>query len=226
MQKSVDRWLSNFCENCFRIIQNFNILAVGFFAGTAAVGVYSIAEKILRSAQMVQNVIGDALYPSFAKGFVGDPAFFKKTATTYKWHIIIIYTVASVALFMLSNFIGQVIGRTSAEEVTACLKIMSAAFLFGGLNYVCAILGMTTCGYSKQFSWCVIATGLFNILCATSLSYLYSYYGASLALTLSELFLLCRCFLFKKDWYFMISFTTVLVTYANRGACYTRLYLR
>lgn len=180
------------------LYKNFNILAVGFFAGTAAVGVYSIAEKILRSAQMVQNVIGDALYPSFAKGFVGDPAFFKKTATIYKWHIIIIYTFASVALFMLSDFIGQVIGRTSADEVTACLKIMSAAFLFGGLNYVCAILGLTTCGYSKQFSWCVIATGLFNILCATSLSYLYSYYGASLALTLSELFLLCLVVFYSK----------------------------
>jgi hypothetical protein len=165
---------------------------------------------------MVQNVIGDALYPSFAKGFVGDPAFFKKTAATYKWHIIIIYTVASVALFMLSNFIGQVIGRTSAEEVTACLKIMSAAFLFGGLNYVCAILGMTTCGYSKQFSWCVIATGLFNILCATSLSYLYLLWGFTGSNLKRAFSFMSRCF-FKKDWYFMISFTTVLVTYANRG---------
>ncbi|WP_142764117.1 oligosaccharide flippase family protein, partial [Klebsiella pneumoniae] len=58
------------------LYKNFNVLILGFFAGTAAVGAYSIAERILRSAQMVQNVIGDTLYPSFAKGFTGDPGFF------------------------------------------------------------------------------------------------------------------------------------------------------
>lgn len=180
------------------LYKNFNILILGFFAGTAAVGAYSIAERILRSAQMVQNVIGDTLYPSFAKGFTGDPTFFKKSAKLYKWHIIALYATASVVLFMLSDFIGHIIGRTSAEEVASCLKIMSVAFLFGGLSYVCAILGMTSCGYSKQFSWCVIATGLFNVVCATTLSYFYSYYGTAFALSLSELFLLCFVVFYSK----------------------------
>ncbi|EPU1548795.1 oligosaccharide flippase family protein, partial [Klebsiella pneumoniae] len=168
------------------LYKNFNVLILGFFAGTAAVGAYSIAERILRSAQMVQNVIGDTLYPSFAKGFTGDPGFFKKSSQKYKWHIIVTYTAASLILFYLSDFIGHVIGRTSSVEVASCLKIMAPAFLFGGLNYVCAILGMTSCGYSKQFSLCVIATGIFNVVCSTVLSYLYSYHGTSLALTLSE----------------------------------------
>ncbi|EIW0269936.1 oligosaccharide flippase family protein, partial [Klebsiella pneumoniae] len=180
------------------LYKNFNVLILGFFAGTAAVGAYSIAERILRSAQMVQNVIGDTLYPSFAKGFTGDPGFFKKFSQKYKWHIIVTYTAASLILFYLSDFIGHVIGRTSSVEVASCLKIMAPAFLFGGLNYVCAILGMTSCGYSKQFSLCVIATGIFNVVCSTVLSYLYSYHGTSLALTLSELFLLCLVLLFSK----------------------------
>ena len=176
----------------------FNVLILGLFAGTAAVGAYSIAERILRSAQMVQNVVGDTLYPSFAKKSVGDPDFFKEAARKYKFHIIALYSLASIMLFLFSDLIGYLIGRTSAEEVASCLKIMSIAFLFGGLNYVCAILGLTSCGYYKQFSVCVIATGIFNIFLASTLSYFFSSYGASLALTVSELFLLCLVIYFSK----------------------------
>lgn len=176
----------------------FNVLILGFFAGAAAVGAYSIAERILRSAQMVQNVVGDTLYPSFAKESVGDSNFFKAASKKYKFHIITIYSMASLLLFLFSDLIGHLIGRTSAEEVSSCLKIMSIAFLFGGLNYVCAILGLTSCGYYKQFSVCVIATGIFNVFIATTLSYLFSFYGASLALTVSELFLLCLVIYFSK----------------------------
>ncbi|MEE9684334.1 oligosaccharide flippase family protein [Lelliottia amnigena] len=180
------------------LYKNFNILVLGFFAGTSAVGVYSIAERILRSAQMVQNVLGDSLYPSLAKKITGDPGFFKETAKKYKWLVILVYMICAIIIFILSDFIGTLIGKTSANDVSECLKIMSLAFLFGGLNYICAILGMTTCGYAKEFSICVIATGIFNIFCATALTFLYSFYGASIALVLSELFLLCCVLFFSK----------------------------
>ncbi|KJN47969.1 RfbX protein [Enterobacter hormaechei subsp. steigerwaltii] len=180
------------------LYKNFNVLILGLFAGTAAVGAYSIAERILRSAQMVQNVVGDTLYPSFARGFTGDKGFFRRSAERYRWHIISFYAVASVSIFLLSGLIGELIGRTSAEEVSSCLRIMSAAFFFGGLNYVCAILGLTSCGYARQFSLCVLATGVFNVICATTLSYFYSYYGASVSLALSELFLLCFVVFYSK----------------------------
>lgn len=180
------------------LYKNFNVLILGFFAGAAAVGAYSIAERILRSAQMVQNVVGDTLYPSFAKGFTSDKSFFKRTARKYRWHIVISYSLASLMIFALSGTIGELIGRSSSTEVAACLRIMSAAFLFGGLNYTCAILGLTSCGYAKQFSVCVFATGIFNVICATTLSYFYSYYGTSATLALSEIFLLCFVLFYSK----------------------------
>lgn len=180
------------------LYKNFNVLILGFFAGSAAVGAYSIAERILRSVQMVQNVVGDTLYPSFSRGFTSDKDFFRRSAERYRWHIISVYAIASIVIFLLSGLIGELIGRTSADEVSSCLRIMSIAFLFGGLNYVFAVLGLTSCGYARQFSWCVIATGLFNVLCATTLSYFYSYYGASASLALSELFLLCFVVIYSK----------------------------
>ncbi|HCP2396426.1 TPA: oligosaccharide flippase family protein, partial [Escherichia coli] len=180
------------------LYKNFNVLILGVFAGTAAVGTYSIAERIIRSAQMVQNVVGDTLYPLFSKEFTGNKLFFKHAADKYKWHIIIFYTLASLAIFYLSGIIGKIMGGASADNVSSCLKIMSIAFLFGGMNYVLAILGLTSCGYAKQFSLCVISAGLFNVLCATFLSFFFSYYGTSVALVLSEFFLLCFVIFYSK----------------------------
>lgn len=171
------------------LYKNFNILALGYFSTPMAVGVYSIAEKVLRGMQMVQNVLGDVLYPMFSKENKYREDFFKILIKKYWAIVFIFYLVATIIIYSASNIISVFLAKSSSYDVDICLKIMSAAFFFGGMNYIFAVLGLVSCGQTKVYAKCVILTGVFNVIVSTLLSYEYSYEGASLALVLSEIFL-------------------------------------
>ncbi|MCS3430539.1 oligosaccharide flippase family protein [Klebsiella sp. BIGb0407] len=180
------------------LYKNYNILALGFFASPTLVGVYSIAEKAIRGIQMLQNVVGDVLYPIFSKKSHQDKDFYKKTAKKYSFIIILVYGFSSLIIFMMSGFLSNLLSNVFNTEVKLAIEIMSLGFLFGGMNYLIAILGLTSNGYSNLYSKCIISTGFFNLIIATCLCYYYSYIGAAISLVLSELFLLLLLFVFAK----------------------------
>lgn len=180
------------------LYKNFNILILGYFSTPSAVGIYSISEKILRSLQMVQNVAGDALYPIFSKKSKDSIFFFKEQVKKYNLALISAYFLFSMAIFIFSDLISSLIANSAKDGVSTSLRIMSMAFFFGGLNYIYAILGLTSCGYSKYFSRCVIITGIFNVIAASFLSYKFSFIGASFALVFSEAFLLTMVLIYSK----------------------------
>lgn len=180
------------------LYKNFNVLILGYFSTPAAVGVYSIAEKVLRSLQMVQNVAGDTLYPIFSKNVQSKSDFFKMMTKRYAKYIILLYLLSAVVIYSASPFVSHFLARTTEHELTQSLQIMSLAFFFGGMNYIFAILGLMTSGYNKEFSICVIYTGLFNMIVATALSFKYSYLGGAFALVLSEVFLFILVFYYSK----------------------------
>lgn len=180
------------------LYKNFNVLILGYFSTPAAVGVYSIAEKVLRSLQMVQNVAGDTLYPMFSKNAQSKSDFFKVMTKKYGKYIIAVYLSATIVIYMASPLVSHWLAKSTEVELCQSLQIMSLAFFFGGLNYIFAILGLTSCGYNKEFSICVICTGVFNVIVATTLSLKYSYLGVSSALVLSEAFLFVLVFYYSK----------------------------
>ncbi|WP_455816282.1 oligosaccharide flippase family protein [Pseudomonas cerasi] len=172
------------------LYKNFNIIILGLFTTTAYVGAYSIAEKIVRSVQTIQNVAGDVLYPVFSKRNHTSGSFFKSNFYKYLPAIIILYTLGSCAIFFMSPFISKMMAKDSWEIVNESLKIMSLVFLFGGMNYIIAVLGLTSSGYSKDFAKCVIMTGVMNVFIATLMSAWLGFIGASASLVLSEIILL------------------------------------
>ncbi|UDQ78795.1 oligosaccharide flippase family protein [Erwinia rhapontici] len=172
------------------LYKNFNVIILGVFTTTVYVGAYSIAERIVRSVQTIQNVAGDVLYPIFSKRKHTSTDFFKYNFYKYLPAIVISYSLGASAIFFMSPSISKLMAKESWEIVNECLKIMSLVFLFGGLNYIIAILGLASSGYSKDFAKCVVMTGVINVFIATLMSIWLGFIGASASLVLSELILL------------------------------------
>ncbi|MEA9389298.1 oligosaccharide flippase family protein [Acerihabitans sp. TG2] len=180
------------------LYKNSNVLIIGALCPPALVGGYAVAEKIIRAAQTVQNVVGDSLFPWVVKQSGGDGKFFKIMNDRYKKIIITIYMFSAIFVFFFADFIAKILVRHEWQIVGSQLKIMAFVFFFGGLNYFYGILGLVAHGFNKFFSRGVIAAGLFNVITCYLLVLKLSITGASITMVLSEALLLILIIVFIK----------------------------
>lgn len=172
--------------------KNSNIIILGFFVSPTGVGVYSILEKIIRSIQMVQNVLGDAVFP-YLNGMRNN---FEILNCIYKYSkkVFLFYLLISLFLVLSSPLVSLVLIKGLDISFIIMLCTLSSVFVLGGMSYYFGILGLVSVGKNKQFSISVMITGGFNIITCTVLSYLYAVKGTVASVILSELLLLILIF--------------------------------
>jgi len=172
------------------LYKNSNVIILGTQCNPTLVGSYAVAEKIIRSAQSVQNVIGDSLFPWFVKRSGKNERFFKTIHERYKWIIIFIYLFSAAFVALFSDLIARILVHNNWQLVGYQIKIMSLVFFFGGLNYFYGILGLVAHNFNRLFSSGVMITGLFNVVVCYFLVEIYSVSGVSVTMVLSEALLL------------------------------------
>ncbi|AEA34644.1 flippase [Hippea maritima] len=186
----IDGWhifVANFAGNFYR---NFNTLLLGFLSNNLYVGYYSIAERIIKIIQTLQNIAGNTVFPYFSNKFSHNKKYFFDFTNKYLKYIIGIYLLMVFLTFIFSSFIVYLVEGSYQKNIILDLKIMSIVILIGGLNYYFGVLGLITMGYKKEFSRAIIITGVSNIILSFILVYLFKDMGASIALVLSEVILL------------------------------------
>ena len=195
----VDGWhlfLSNFAGNFYR---NFNTLVLGFLTNDLYVGYYSIAERIVKIIQTLQNIAGDTLFPYFSKKILHNKNYFFELTKKYLKIIIGIYSLLTILTFLLSPIIIYLTQGNYQEETILDLRIMSLVILIGGLNYYFGVLGLITMGYKKEFSKAIIITGICNVVLSFILVYFFKDTGGSLSLVASESVLLIIIIYFARN---------------------------
>lgn len=168
------------------LYKNSAVLILGLLTTHEITGYYSVAEKIIRSIQSVQNVIGDALYPHLVKKFDKNKNGFYSLNEKYKYIIIVAYILMTVVVLGMSGIMTKVLTGRHPGNVKLDLEIMSFVVLFGGLNYYYGILGLVALNYKKEFSTYVLITGIISILLTVVLSKFFNDIGAAFAAVLSE----------------------------------------
>jgi len=167
-----------------------NVFILGLVTNNTITGYYSIAEKILKAVQSLQDPLGRALYPLFCTKYGVNKKNFKLYHFKYLKLIILIYLSLTIFTILLSPYIIKIAAGKTYNESVLDLQILSVVILVGGLNYYFGILGLLPLKFEKEFSKFVIITGLLNIILCLVLSYLFSDIGASVSLVLSETILL------------------------------------
>ena len=194
-----DGWhifVANFAGNFYR---NFNTIVLGLLTNNILVGFYSIAEKLIKIIQMMQNIIGSTLFPFLSKKISENKNYFYELNQKYIKYIIGIYLLAVVVTFLVAPFIVYLISGEYQANTILDLKIMSIVILIGGLNYYFGVLGLVSMGYKKEFSKAIVITGVFNIFLSIALVYFLKDVGASLSLVASESILLIIIIYFIKN---------------------------
>lgn len=171
------------------LYRSSNSFIIGLILNNTYVGYYSIAEKIIYTIQSLQDIVGRALYPYFAKKFRNAfefTLFFKKIV----FLLVTIYLSITLLTISFSTFLIILISGKDEIIISNLLRIMSIVILVGGLNYWLGILGFTSLGNYKIFMNGVLIAGISNLALCVILLILIGIYGAGLSLLLSEIILL------------------------------------
>lgn len=171
------------------LYRSSNSFIIGLILNNTYVGYYSIAEKIIYTIQSLQDIVGRALYPYFAKKFRNAfefTLFFKKIV----FLLVTIYLSTTLLTISFSAFLIILISGKDEIIISNLLRIMSIVILVGGLNYWLGILGFTSLGNYKIFMNGVLIAGISNLALCVILLILIGIYGAGLSLLLSEIILL------------------------------------
>lgn len=166
-----------------------NVIILGFFASDTCVGYYSIAEKLIKLIQSLQDVVGRTLFPYFTRKFNKNKTLFFTENNRYIKYVVIYYVLLTGLIFIASPVITKILTGQYNDEIIINLKIMSFIILFGGMSYYLGVLGLITLNYKKEYSRYIINTGIFSIISSSLCAYFFTDIGISYAFMLSELFL-------------------------------------
>lgn len=171
------------------LYKNSNIIILSLFSGPMAVGFYSILERVIRSVQMIQNVVGDALFPYVNRNVKKNDVM--NLLKRHNFKAIIFYLSLTFSLIFLSPLVSYLLLDGIKVNFILMLCLFSLVLFFGGLSYYYGVLGLISVGETKRFSQAVLITGVINICLCIILSKYLSELGAVISSVLSELILLC-----------------------------------
>ena len=180
--------------------RNLNIIILNYFVNNYAVGIYALAEKIIKAIQSLINPLSQALYPYFG--------YKAKICPTQKNNIKNLAKIACfmslgliaivLAVYILSDYIVIIIGKDFIQS-SKLVHLMLPVVVFGCLNYLLGFVGLINLNKQRYFLVSVIGSGTISILVLVILTRWIGIEGAAYAMSLSEfsLFLLCATKLIK-----------------------------
>ncbi len=132
------------------VITNSQIILLGVFHGSIAVGIYAIAEKVVKIPWALANVFSQVIYPRVCivnkEGAKKVLAFFRNTLPYF-------YGLCIILLALIWIFSHDIIGyltKDSIEEIIGILKLLSFSVLLVLFNV--------------PFQQYILANGWYNIL--------------------------------------------------------------
>ncbi len=185
IQSGYSIFISSLGINLYR---NLNILLVGFFTSNAITGIYSVAEKLLKSIQMMVNPITQAIFPNASKRIdetsKEEGKKYIQKLIKYLFRLLLLIYIISL---LLSPLASQFFFKKHNELFFIIFFILSPVIIFGGLNYILGVVGLINFGKDKLFTRSIFAGALINTIIGLIGGYLFGVYGISFALLFAEI---------------------------------------
>lgn len=176
------------------LYSNSNIFILNFFVGDSALGIYAAAEKIIKGLQTLTSPITQALFPHIGDDFRNKSISYKlDKITKLSKTIFSIFFPPNIAIFFASGILVKIFCGPGYDESVLLLKIMSPVLIIGTMNYVIGIIGLVNLNMQRIFFYGVMISGLLSILFVLYFAPRLGVLAASIAVPLSELFLLIIC---------------------------------
>jgi polysaccharide transporter, PST family len=176
---------------------NANVLILNFFVGESLLGIYAVAEKIIKGLQSLTLPIVQALFPYISKNFIGQSLEYKINKIKRIASVLFLaFLIPNIAIFLLSDWFVYLFAGKGFEESGSFLMIMSPIFTIGALNHLLGITGLINLGRQDLFFYAVVLAGGVSVLFLLFFVSILGVAAASIAMLLSEIILLVSCIVF------------------------------
>lgn len=190
MRKSVTLFFSNVGISLYR---NVNVLVLNYFVPESAVGIYGLAEKLIKAAQSVVTPLSQALFPNlgYKLNTEGERPFFR-----FFWRVLSLLSavllVLCALLWLTAPWLAAFMGKDFAGA-SALLALMLPVLFFGCVNYLLGFVGLVNLGYQRFFFCAVFASGTIGILFLFLFVRSWGIHAAAVSISLAEVLLSVCC---------------------------------
>ncbi len=170
-------WRSNFflflSSLASHVSVSSGVILLSFFAGSTALGVYSLAERVGLILRMFPVLVSQAIYPNSSRLFQHDKAgFLTYLRKSYLIALVVSVLISLTSFFLASYTIGFLAGDLINDSVSV-LRILSFIPLASCLNIANVIMMLVTDQKKTLFT----STWTFSVYMLVSCTLLASYYG-------------------------------------------------
>ena len=165
-------------------IANLNILILGFLKGDLAVGIYSIADKLIRAFSNLQLPVINTLFP-YLSGQRNPKKTDKTMLQLLKYGFVFIFFIL-VVLFFLSDQLFLVIFGKDLPESVFLFRILLLFPLFNYFNQVIGKLNLVVHGKMFLYFKIILITSLANVLFCLLFTHLWGATGTAINVLLME----------------------------------------
>jgi PST family polysaccharide transporter len=173
-----------------------NVMILSALSASAAVVMYSIAEKAIKLFQAGATPLNQLVFPKVIRAMQGE-----KTPNPSAFFAILKYTIPQLGLlaiggaglaFVLVSFrslLPQHLASALQPQALELIAIMSIAVFFGVANFMLGMGGLNHLGRRRYFAKAILAAGLLNLPICSTLVAIFGQKGAGLSYVLAEAFL-------------------------------------
>lgn len=183
---------------CFSMIgidlyRNMNVVVLNFFVSDAAMGVYALAERVIKAAQSFITPVSQALFPHMSlkikqEGVGKSMALLRRAAI----FLFILTVVVALVIFFCGDFLVSLVGK-DFSEIKPLMNWMYPVLIFGCMNFLLGFVGLVNLNQQKYFFFAVFISGTISL---GLLFWLARYWGiqvAAMTMSLSEVLLFLAC---------------------------------
>lgn len=183
---------------CFSMIgidlyRNMNVVVLNFFVSDAAMGVYALAERVIKAAQSFITPVSQALFPHMSLKIkqegVGKSMVLLRRAAIF---LFILTIVVALGIFFCGDFLVSLVGK-DFSEIKPLMNWMYPVLIFGCMNFLLGFVGLVNLNQQKYFFFAVFISGTISL---GLLFWLARYWGiqvAAMTMSLSEVLLFLAC---------------------------------
>jgi len=187
-----------FSQAAVTLFTNTNTFILGIFAEKYIVGLFAIADKIVRSVIYLIIPICNAIFPKTVLLFSQAPqkalAFLRKVSLYGG----LLFTLISISLFISSEFIVFFVSGQFNTYTANLVKIMSILPVSVFLDNIYGTQIMVNSNMKKQFMYILIVGGVLSVFFLLILVPPFKGYGAAFSFSTTELIILAAMYLFVR----------------------------